>query len=174
MARLRKMLGDIRSRECRELMNLMQTQSKATLAAWSVFYAKERYLPIYEATSYGEMDLRDVLQKCEDYQAGSLPLAQLKPLLTEARLAAGGMENPVTQAAARAIATACATVLTPTNALGFLFYGAAAIAYYDEGLSASDEVYDEVAGRELAKALVSLRRAAVLDEPNPSNLKWNC
>ncbi len=174
MARLRKMLGDTRSKECKTLMQLMQTQSRETLAKWAVDYARVRYLPIYEATSYGEMELRDVLEMSADYLEGKVALVTLKPRLTEARLAAGGMENPVTQAAARAIATACATGQTPTNALGFLFYGAAAAAYYEEGLSADDYTYNTVAQEELAKALASFTRVVVADEPNPSNLQWNC
>ena len=47
--KLRKMLGKMDSPECQALMRQMETQSKQTLAAWAVAYAKERYLPLYQS-----------------------------------------------------------------------------------------------------------------------------
>lgn len=78
------------------------------------------------------------------------------------------------QAAARAIATACAAVQTPTNAFGFLLYGAAAFAYHSAGVRSTQAVYDPLATEELARALASLRAASVPGEPNPATLRWNC
>lgn len=69
---------------------------------------------------------------------------------------------------------ACAAVSTPTNALGFLFYGAAAIAYSKEGLTQSAEVYDAAASLELNRAYESLKDAAVPDEQHPAKIKWYC
>lgn len=40
MPKMRKMLGDINSQECIALMQLIETQSKDTLAAWAVNYVK--------------------------------------------------------------------------------------------------------------------------------------
>lgn len=48
MAKLRKMLGDVNSKECVDMMRLIETQSKATLSAWAIDFAKKEYLPIYE------------------------------------------------------------------------------------------------------------------------------
>ena len=53
----------------------------------------------------------------------SLILEEAKVLLAEARKAAQEETDPVRQAAARAVSTACGTLTTPTNALGFAFYG---------------------------------------------------
>ena len=78
------------------------------------------------------------------------------------------------QAAARAVATACASVQTPTSALGFLFYTAAAAAYNEKGLNADASTYDALAEREFQAALQSLRAAAVPDEPHPARLNWGC
>lgn len=175
MAKMRKMLGDVRSRECADMMALIETQSKATLAAWAVDYARRYYLPVYVMACPGDGRLEDVICACVDYLQGTRKLAEVKPLLREAaQIAREAGEDPVAQAAARAISTACATVQTPTNALGFLFYGAAAVAYGEVGLNEPTETYDAFASKEFRRALVDLRDAAVPDEPNPAKINWNC
>ena len=78
------------------------------------------------------------------------------------------------QAAARAIAVACAVAQTPTNALGFLFYGAAAAAYDQLGLAQKQDSYDQAATQELAEALQSLQECAAEHEENPAKIDWNC
>jgi hypothetical protein len=83
-------------------------------------------------------------------------------------------DNPTAQAAARAVATACAAIQTPTNALGFLFYGAAASAYSAVGLAQNPEIYDRMALDEFQKAFQSLQQVSLPDEPNPAKMKWNC
>ena len=175
MAKLRKMLGDIRSEECTALMRLIETQSKHTLAAWAIDYACARYLPIFQAEFPEDGRLEAMAAACREHLAGGRTLAALKPLLREGAQAARELEgHPVAQAAARAVATACAAVQTPTNALGFLFYGAAAAAYHQAGTAQPAEVYDHLAALELRRALRSLEAAALPDEPNPVKVNWNC
>lgn len=175
MAKLRKMLGDVRSQECADMMTLIETQSKATLAAWAVDYARRNYLPVYANACPGDGRLENVIHVCWEYLQGTRELAEVKPLLREAaQIAREAGEDPVAQAAARAISTACATVQTPTNALGFLFYGAAAVAYGEAGLNQPAEAYDALASGEFRCALADLRKAAVPDEPNPAKINWNC
>lgn len=174
MAKLRKMLGDITSRECRELMAVIETQSKHTLGTWAVSYAKEQYLPIYAKGETKNSRLEETVAACERFLAGEGKLAEVKPLLKEARELCAKIKDPTEQAAARAVATACAAIQTPTNTFGFLLYGAAASAYDQAGLEETGEVYDALAAKELQKALDSLQQAAVKDEPNPVKIKWNC
>ena len=175
MPKLRKMLGSVDSPECIALMRLIETQSKATLAAWAVGYAKEHYLPLYRVQCPGDGRLNKVVADCEAYLSGGGTLALLKPVLKAAGLLAREVSGaPVAQAAARAVSVACATVQTPTNALGFLFYGAAAAAYARAGLAETAPVYDELAGAEFRQALDSLGRAAVPGEPHPVRIQWNC
>ena len=175
MAKLRKMLCNIDSPECVSLMALMETQSKKTLASWAVEYAKTHYLPIYEAQYSEDLRLRGTVSACEQHLTGDMPLRNLKPLLREAAQIARDAENhPVAQAAARADYTACSSVQTPTSALGFLFYGAAAVAYSRAGLEEKPETYDALASAELQEALASLRQSAVPDEPHPAKINWNC
>lgn len=171
--KLRKMLGSIDSPECIGLMRLIETQSKETLAKWAIGYAQENYLPVYE--KMGERDcFARAVDSCKALLAGDVKLTDVKPLLKEAREAAAKETDPIAQAAARAVATACAVVTTPTNALGYLFYGAAVFAYTAAGLEASAGEYDALASQEMARALDSLHSAAVENEPNPAKIDWNC
>lgn len=175
MAKLRKMLGSIQSEECVRLMGLIETQSRATLAAWAVEFAANRYLPLWKAACPEDGSLDAAVEACRAHLAGERKLAQVKPALKEAVQTARSLEDsPAAQAAARAVSTACGTVNTPTNALGFLFYGAAAVAYHEAGLMAEPAVYDELARREFRLACDSLREASVPDEPNPAKINWNC
>lgn len=175
MPNLRKMLGNVQSEECRSLMRLMETQSKRTLANWAVAYAKTYYLPVFEAECPEEQRLTETVAACEAYGKGQTSLNEIKPLLREAAQTARALaDRPVAQAAARAVSTACATVQTPTNALGYLFYGSAAIAYSQAGLDRTAEEYEELAAAEFQRAYASLQKACIPDEPHPAKLHWNC
>ncbi|MDR3001832.1 MAG: hypothetical protein LBU89_11280, partial [Fibromonadaceae bacterium] len=48
MKKYRKMLSDINAPYLQSLMRLIETQSKTTLANWSIDYARKNILPIYE------------------------------------------------------------------------------------------------------------------------------
>lgn len=175
MPKLRKMLGDVNSPECVSLMKLIETQSQATLSSWAVSYAKDNYLPIYESQYPGDFRLRDILSACEEYLRGRLPLRDLKPSLRDAaQIARDAADHPIAQAAARAVSTACATVQTPTNALGFLFYGAAAAAYSGSGLTQPPETYDTLATAEFEKAHASLQHSSIPNDPTPVKINWHC
>ena len=175
MPNLRKMLGNVQSEECRSLMRLMETQSKRTLANWAVAYAKAYYLPVFEAECPEDRCLAETVAACESYGKGQTSLNELKPLLREAAQVARALaDRPVAQAAARAVSVACSTVQTPTNALGYLFYGAAAIAYSQAGLDRTAEEYEELAAVEFQRAYASLQKACIPDEPHPAKLHWNC
>ncbi|POP33441.1 hypothetical protein C3B58_07390 [Lactonifactor longoviformis] len=175
MRKLRKMLGDIKDPSVVSLMRLIETQSKATLSGWAVDYAEKHYLGIYQKAYADERRLQEAVSGVREYLNGSRKQEDLKPLLRAAVQAAQEAEdNPPAQAAARAVATACRTVQTPSNALGFAFYGAAASAYEKAGLEESPEVYDALASNELARILGSLRENAVSGEKNPVTIKWNC
>ncbi|MGI5893773.1 MAG: putative immunity protein [Candidatus Merdivicinus sp.] len=175
MAKLRKMLGDIQSEECIALMRLMETQSKRTLSEWAVDFAESSYLPILEAEISDADPFVQAIAMCRNYWEGSTAAKDVKAAVRQVtQLARELEENPIGQAAARAVATACAAWQTPTSALGFLFYGAAAAAYHHAGLDEKIEIYQALAQEELQRALESLRQAAILDEPNPAKIEWNC
>lgn len=175
MAKLRKMLGSVDSPQTAALMRMIETQSKTTLAGWAAAYAEEHYLAIYVKAYPDDGRLRALLASVKAYLSGHIKQSEWTALLREARqVARETVENPAAQAAARAVTTACGTVQTPTNALGFTFYGAAATAYDQAGLAAPPEQYDRLAYAEFDKIVESLQNALVPDEPNPVKINWNC
>lgn len=176
MAKLRKMLGRADDPQIISLMRMIETQSKRTLAAWAADCAADRYLPIYELACPGDARLRDLIASVRDCLRGDLPMADLRARLREARTVAKDAESSgaAAQAAARAVTTACAVLSTPSNALGFTFYGAAAAAYSIAGEDASGAEYDQLGAAELQKLEDSLKAAMIPDEPDPVKINWNC
>lgn len=175
MAKLRKMLCKLDDPSIMALMDLIQTQSKKTLAQWSINYAQDHFLGIYEKAFPGNTELREAIVAVRDFLAGRRPIKEVKPFLKNANeIARNCGEAPAAQAAARAVATACAVIQTPTNALGYTFYGVAAVVYDREGLDKTPEFYDAQAAEEFKNILASLRAAAVPDEADPVKIQWNC
>ncbi len=171
MSQLRKTLGDIHSETCSRLMRLIETQSKKTLARWAIDYAGEHYLPICRDAC---PELEPVAANCRAGAEAGKPAAQYKDQIRAAAALARGCYGPAEQAAARAVAVACAVAQTPSNALGFLFYGAAAVAYAQGGLDRSPAEYDAMAAEELCRAYDSLRACSVAEESKPVKIRWNC
>lgn len=175
MKKLRKMLGDVNSEECRCLMNLIETQNVKTLSRWALDIVKGQSLDIYQAAFPGDSRLENVVQACEEYNDGNRTLKDLKPLLKEAsQIAREAAQSPAGQAAARAVAAACAVRQTPTNALGFLFYHAAAVVYDQCGQEVSADKADMLASEVFQKAGAALINCAVEKEPNPVKIQWHC
>ena len=174
MAKLRKMLGDIQSPSVIALMRLIETQSKETLARWAIEYAMTNCRTLYKDTYPTDTRLSDAVTAVEGYLGGEIKLKDIKPYLREAATAAKEAEGVVEQAAARAIATACAVVQTPTNALGYTFYCVAAMVYARVGLEQEQEVYNTQAEEGFKEVLKSLEVIAVQDESNPVRVNWNC
>lgn len=173
MAKLRKMMGELDDPAIIELMALIQTQSKETLSKWTYEYVKENYLPLYlEITN--DDTLVDVMRVCAQYLAKEIKISEVKLAIKEARSIAQKCQMPVAQAFARAISTAMATITTPTNALGFCFYGACGMAYFQVGINQDKSTYDQLASQELAHILESLKKVAISNEAHPVNIKWNC
>lgn len=174
-AKLRKMMGDMNGPAARRLMEGIETQSKATLARWAAGEAEGRYLPLFAAAHPEEPRLRELVEGVKAHLAGQLPLVQLKAQIKEARTIPQALEaEPLAQAAARAVVTACAVLSTPTNALGFTFYGAAAAAYRDLGLEKDQEAYDLRAEAEMTALADSLEQVLIPGEPKPVKVKWTC
>ena len=171
---LRKMLGSADHPEIIRMMQLIETQSKATLTCFSADYAEAHYLPITDALIPEERRLRDALAAVRAHMDGA-PLSAVKAAVKEARATAQALTKfPVAQAAARAIATACGVAVTPTNALGFTFYGAAAFAYHTAGTEADRTVHDSLADQELVRIRAALEAACIPDEPGPVKVDWGC
>lgn len=173
MAKIRKMLGDVNSAQCKNMMSLIETQSKITLASWAINFAEENYLPVYVSLS-GDESHGEIIEMCRKYIRGEVKLPEVKPYLKKAGETAKNAVNPAEQAAARALSVACACVQTPTNALGFLFYGCAAVAYSEKGTEETAEIYAEMSAAHFEKAYASLKAVSVENEENPAKIKWGC
>ena len=176
MKKLRKMLGAYDDEHIVELMKLIDTQSKETIASWCMDYAEENILPIYKKYYPEDNRPQIALDASRDWFKGLKKLPEVKDIiLNQCHQAAREAEdNPAAQAAARTLGQAAACFHTPTHSLGLAFYGGAAVAYDKLGLNATDEEYNKVAREEVLKMTEALRKVAVKDEPNKAKLKWYC
>lgn len=171
MSQLRKTLGDIHSETCFQLMRTIETQSKETLARWAIGYARAHYLPICRDAC---PELDSLSMECLSCVRQGMTAGRCKEKIRAAAALARTCQGPAEQAAARAVAVACAVMQTPSNALGFLFYGAAAVAYGKGGLDRNQAEYDAMAAEELRHAYDALCACAISDETNPARIRWNC
>jgi hypothetical protein len=174
--KLRKTLGSVDDTLVQELMNLIDTQSKATVARWCAEFAADVVLPIYEKHIPGDDRPRRMLSAAIDCAKGKIKFANVKYIrVSEWTKPPELATNPVAMAAARAIIdTACMVWQTPTHSLGCLWYAGAAVAYDKLGLNATDAEYDAVAGEVLVNYYERLKAVAVENEIKPLNCKWGC
>ncbi|MDR1992805.1 MAG: hypothetical protein LBQ98_04805 [Nitrososphaerota archaeon] len=174
MSKLRKMLGAVDSPYIISLMQLIETQSKATIASWCIDYCEEYILPIFEKHCPGDNRPRMAINASRDWFEGKKKFLEVKNIiLNECHAAARELDdNPAAQAAARACGQVSACFHTPTHSLGLAFYGAAAIAYDRVGLDETPEVYNRIAAEECTKMETALRAVAVDNELNPAKIKW--
>ncbi len=175
MAKLRKMLGAADSPYIVSLMGLIETQSKATICKWCIDYAEEHILPIYTKSYPDDMRLQNAIHAAREWLSGKIKFPVAKQYILNVHAAARELEDdPVAQAAARAVGQAVSAIHAPTHSLGLVFYGAAAIAYDSVGFNETAETYDKIAARECYKYEAALRAIAVENEPNPAKVNWRC
>jgi len=174
--KLRKMMGNLNDPGVQSLVQLMETQSKITLARWALDYAQAHMLPIYAKAYPGDQRPEAALIAARKWLAGEIKLPEAKGvILNECHAAAREAEaHPAAQAAARACGQAASVIHAPTHSLGLYFYGAAAGAYDQLGIEESPEAYEAFAREECARLGAALREIAMEDEPNPAKLNWQC
>ena len=174
--KLRKMLGDVNAPTAVALRILIDTQSKETIIKWCLGYAEEKMLPIFEKHCPGDGRPRNAVTAAHDYVDGKVKFPVVKEaILKDCHAAARELDdNPIAQAAARAVGQGSAVVHTLTHSLGLFFYAAAAVAYDRAGLEASGEEYAAIAEEVCRDYTAALLAIAVDNEPNPAKLKWNC
>ena len=142
MKKLRKTLGNFDDPEILSLARLAETQSKRTISLWSIQYAQEHLLPIYEQTFPGDPRPCNALINSRGWLEGHVKYVDAKETNNCAHNAATEAEaSPAAQAAARAIAHASLTIHVSAHCMGIAFYGAASIAYDKLGLNATLEEY---------------------------------
>lgn len=176
MNKLRKMLGKYNDKHIIELMKLISSQSKETIASWCLDYAESEILPIYLKYYPNDNRPKMALDASRDWFKGLKKLPEVKDIiLNECHKAAReSRENPAAEAAARTLGQVAACFHTPTHSLGLAFYGGAAVAYDKLGLKASNEEYEKVAYEEVIKMINALKKIAVENEPNKAKINWHC
>ena len=174
--KIRKTLGDVNSPSCVALRELIDTQGKETIRMWCLDYAEHKVLPIFEKHCPGDARPRNAVNAARDYLNGKIHFTVVKDIiLNECHAAARELdENPVAQAAARAVGQGTAVVHALTHSLGLFFYAAAAVAYDSVGVGAAADVYAGIAETVCLDYTNALQAVAVENEPNPVKLKWNC
>ena len=172
MKKFRKMLGKYNDEHIIQLMTLISSQSKETIANWCIDYAEIEILPIYLKYYPNDNRPKMALDASRDWFRGLKKLQEVKNIiLNECHQAAREAEgNPAAQAAARTLGQAAACFHTPTHSLGLAFYGGAAVAYDKLGLEASNEEYEKVAHQEVLKMTNELEKVAVENEPNKAKI----
>ena len=175
MAKARKMLCNLEAEYTQNLMRLIETQSKATLANWALDYAEATYLPIYLKYYPNDPRPKAAIDAARDWLSGKLKLPVVKPIISEVHEAAREAEDiPSAQAAARAIGQAASTIHSASHCLGLAFYGTAAVAYESFGTEADPDFYERVTKEECLRVTEALQAMAVENEPNPAKVKWYC
>lgn len=171
MQKLRKTIGNFDCPEILSLAQLAETQSKRTLCLWSISFAQEHLLPIYERAVPDDPRPRNALINSRGWLAGCVRYVDAKDTNNGAHNAATEAKgNPAAQAAARAIAHASLSIHVSAHCMGIAFYGAAAIAYSQLGLESTQEEYLQVARQAWVKMEAALRRIAVENETSPAKL----
>ena len=174
--KLRKKYGDVNAPSTVRLMRLIETQSKTTIANWTLDYAEANLLPLFEKHCPNDERPAHAIIAAREWLDGKVKLPYVKNIiLGECHATARELNNnPVAQAAARAIAQSASSIHATTHSLGLYFYAAAAIAYDRLGIEASEEEYAAIAEEVCLEYTVALLAVAVENEPNPAKLKWNC
>ena len=139
----RKTLGDVNAPTCVTFRELIDTQSKDTIRKWCLDYARDKMLPLFEKHYPGDDRPRNAINAAYDYIDGKVKFPAVKSIiLSECHAAARELEdNPVAQAAARAVGQGTSVVHALTHSLGLYFYAVAAVAYDRIGINASEEEY---------------------------------
>ena len=175
MPKLRKMLSDLEAPYIQSLVKLIELQSKITLANWSLDYAEQIILPLW--TKYYPEDLRpkNAINAAREWLLGNIKLPQAKKVILECHAAAREADNnPVAQAAARAIGQCASTIHSARHCMGLPLYGAIAVAYDTLGTNASWPQMEQCAAGECARMLDALNAVSVENETNPASINWKC
>jgi hypothetical protein len=174
--KLRKTFGDVNAPSTVALMRLIETQSKTTIANWTLDYAEQKMLPLFAKHCPNDGRPAHAISAAREWLDGKVKLPYVKNIiLNECHAAARELDNnPVAQAAARGIGQSAGSIHAAPHSLGLYFYAAAAVGYDCLGLGASMAAYNAIAEEVCADYTAALKAVAVENEPNPAKCKWNC
>lgn len=174
-SKLKKMLTDWEAPAIQSLMQLIETQSKATLANWAIHYSEQVLLPIWEKSSPGDERPKEALEAGRQWLSGTIKLPEAKKKILECHGAARDAESkPAAQAAARAIGQSASTIHSARHCIGLALYGALAVAYEELGTDVPWSRLEDRAYEECRRMLDALKMNSVGNEPNPAKISWKC
>lgn len=175
MPKARKVLNDWKASYIISLMKLIETQSKKTLANWSLDYSEKVILPLWQKYHPDDSRPQNALYAARKWLSGEIKLPQAKKAILECHAAAREAEgNPVAQAAARTIGQCASTIHSVRHCIGLAFYGALAVAYDMLGTDAPWSEIEEYAKEECGRMEAALRAVSVENEPEPAKINWKC
>lgn len=175
MAKPRKMLHDVDAPYIQSLMRLIESQSKETIATWSISYAREKFLPLWERDRPDDGRPKAALVLAQQYLSDEVKLSDAKQAISEARKAARETEGlPILQGSARTIDAAASAIHNSAGSLGLALYGALTLAYEQLGTDASWDELEAFAAHECSDMEMALKNIAVTNEPNPAKISWGC
>lgn len=174
--KLRKTYGNVNAPSTVALMRLIETQNKTTVANWTLDYAEAKILPLFTKHCPNDERPAHAIAAAREWLDGKVKLPYVKNIiLNECHASARELDdNPVAQAAARAIGQSASSIHAAPHSLGLYFYAAAAVGYDRLGLDASEAEYEAIAEEVCADYTTALKSVAVENEPNPAKCKWNC
>lgn len=166
MPKARKMLHDLEAPHIRVLSELMETQSKAMLVRWAADYCECSLLPLYQKNCPNDPRLEGATKAARKWVSGIIKLPEAKKHILACHAAAREADNnPVAQAAARAVGQSASTIHSKKHCIGLALYGAPAIAYDALGTDAAWEDIERYSVKVCMHMEASLRAFAARHKP---------
>lgn len=158
MYKPRKILSNLDAPYIQSIVALASTQTKLTLVTWCVDYAEAVVLPLFLKYEPEDERPRLALKAAREFMAKKIKFPEAKQAILACHAAARkASDNPVAQAAARAIGQSASSIHVARHCLGLALYGALALAYERVGADAEWSVIEAVAAEECAKMEEKLR-----------------
>ena len=175
MPKSRKMLNDWDAPYLQALIKAIETQSKQTLANWSIDYAEHVLLPIWQKSFPDDLRPFEAIVDARSWLRGEIKLPEAKRTILSCHESARNAEGrPAAQAAARAIGQSASTIHSARHCIGLPLYGALSVAYDALGFQATWDDLEARAADEAGRMLQALIAVSDPAEPNPAHIDWKC
>lgn len=175
MTTYRKMLNDWEAPYLQPLIRLVETQSKETILHWVISYCEEVMLGLWNRYKPDDLRPQSAIQAARDWMERSVPFPAVKKSILACHEAAReASDNPIAQAAARAIGQSVSSIHSVRHCIGLALYGALAVSYHELGVDASWSLIESRAGEECLRMEKALQKIAISNEPYPVSMDWKC
>jgi len=169
------MLHDWEAPYLQSLIRLIETQSKETILHWVITYCEEEILKIWILNKPDDFRPQSAIQAAHDWMEGRAKFPFVKKAILACHEAAReASDNPIAQAAARAIGQSVSTIHSVRHCIGLALYGAIAVSYHELGVDASWSLIESRASEECLRMENVLQKIAISNEPHPVSINWKC